>query len=170
MNSTETRGANLAICPTQPVEPRLAHRRRLVAFAAMFSDAERQPQAVYGLTRKQPRVKLPDERERRIIHQAIRDGKTTPERVIHYRLFQLQDDLAQFDDSPALQDLLYLELVREQIEAIDAQSLAHAIPTPAHLDAAVRETEEASLVGRAFCALVRSGRLLMHRTATGAQA
>lgn len=162
MKATETRGANLAVRPTHPIEPRLEKRRRRVAFVEIVADARRLPAAWYAHTRRDPRNKLPSERERELIHEAIRAGATTPERVIAYRLFQMRDDLAQFSETPALAELLYVQMIREEAEAIDAQSTAHALPTPAHLDTAVRETEKASLLGRAFCVLARSGRLPLH--------
>jgi hypothetical protein len=97
-----------------------------------------------------------------MIHEAIRAGATTPERVIRYRLAQMHDDLAQFAEAPLLEELLYVELIREQAEAIEAQSLLRALPTPAHRDAAIRETEQASVIGRVFCVLARSRDALFH--------
>lgn len=162
MHATETRGANLAVRQTPQLTPAIARRRRDVAFYEMFDGVPKKPDAVYAVTRKQPRRKPYDEREREVIHNAIHAGEITPERYMRYRLAQMQDDLAQFAEAPALEELLYVQLIREQAEALDAQSRAHALPSPAHIDAAVRETEEASLVGRVFCVLARSGRTLFH--------
>lgn len=162
MHATETRGANLAVRQTPPLTPAIARRRRTVAFYEMFADASRKPSSVYALTRKEPRRKPYDEREREVIHAGIRAGQITPEGLIRYRLAQIQDDLAQFSEAPLLEELLYLQLIREEAEALDAQSRAHALPTPDSIDAAVRETEDATLVGRVFCVLARSRRTLFH--------
>jgi hypothetical protein len=103
----------------------------------------------------------PFARERDMIHEAIRDGDDAGAR----------DPLSARADArrsravrrgAALEELLYVELIREQAEAIEAQSLLRALPTPANRDAAIRETEESSVVGRVFCVLARSRDALFH--------
>lgn len=79
-----------------PITARLEQRRRLVAFCELFSDASRKPDAIYDLQRSEPRCGLPDEKQRSLIHQGIREGYITRDRLIRYRLSQILDDLEQF--------------------------------------------------------------------------
>ncbi|MDB4892190.1 MAG: hypothetical protein JWL61_4045 [Gemmatimonadetes bacterium] len=160
---TKTSRVILANHHTQPpMDPRLATRRLRIAFAEVVTRTPEPSAPWYDVTRSDPRAQLPCTKERTMLHAAIRQGCTTPERIIAYRITQLQDDLAQFNETPLLEELIYQHLVREQAESIDAVSRAHAMPTPAHRDAAIRETEEASLMGRVFCLLMRSGKSLLH--------
>jgi hypothetical protein len=143
--STERSRANLAVRPLpERVHPKLTARRRLNALVELFADATRKPDAIHAQTRKQPRSTLPDERERTLIDEGIASGAISPERLIRYRLFQLQCDLAQFPSAaPQLEELIYVRLVREEAEAIEAQAIARALPTPANRADAVRESKEA---------------------------
>jgi hypothetical protein len=118
--------------------------------------------AWYDVTRKDPRAALPCAKERAMIHAAIHESCTTPDAVIRYRLAQLHDDLAQFDAAPLLEELLYVELIRGQADAIDAQTRAHAFGTPTLELLAIRETEEATVVQRAYCAMKRASRSFLH--------
>lgn len=160
---TKLSSANLATRRiTTRTDPRLAMRRLRVAFIGMVSRARRMPASWYELTRSDRDVAFPFERERRFIHEAIRQGATTPEAVVEWRMAQLRDDIEQFDESPQLEELCYIALIREQSEAISAQSLAHAQPTQAHMDLAVRETREAVTYGKFFIAIANTGKRLLH--------
>lgn len=161
---TKSTSASLATSRTTPrTDPRIALRRLRVAFIGMVSGARRMPQGWYELTRTDREVAFPFERERRFIHEAIREGATSPEAIVRWRIAQLLDDLEQFDESPQIDDLSYIALIREQSEAINAQSLAHAEPTDTNLDRAVRETRESVAYMRLFMALASRGRRLLHR-------
>lgn len=161
--ATKTSEVSLAAHQTQQrLDPRMAMRRLRVAFSSVVITTPEPRHPWDDVRRKEPRSALPCEKEREMIHAAIRQGCTTPDRIISYRITQLQDDLAQFHETPLLEEMLYQHLIREQAESMDAVTRAHAMPTPAHRDAAIRETEEASLVGRMFCLLMRSGRSLLH--------
>jgi hypothetical protein len=83
--------------------------------------------------------------------------------VIGYRLTQLRDDLAQFTSlQQTMEELVYVELVREQAEAIDAQTRAFMQPTAGNHERAIRETEEAIGISHLFISAIRSGRRLLH--------
>lgn len=141
-----------------PITARLAERRRLVAFAELFQHAARKPDALYALTRKEPRCALPDEKQRQMIHDGIREGVISREQIIRYRATQLLDDLAAFPDAGSAAEALYVPMVREIAQALDAQTVAHGVPTPANQDTAVRESKEAIAVLELHCAaLVRRG-------------
>lgn len=164
--STRTSAGSLATHQrAAAIDDRLAERRLRVALAEIIADAPSYPEPRWrweDVARTQPRSSMPFKREREMIHSAIREGKTTPEHVIRYYLARMHDDLAQFAEAPLLEELLYRQLINEQVQAIDAQSRAHALPSPAHIDDAIRETEESTLLGRVFCVLARSGRTLFH--------
>jgi hypothetical protein len=157
--STNLNAATLATRPNlNRIEPRLAARRLLIALAAVPTRTPMPGHAWHDLTRTDPRSAMPFAKERGMIHDAIKQGCTTPDRVISYRLAQMKDDLAQFAEAPNVVELVYVQLVTEEAEAVEAQTLAHALPTAANRDAALRETEEASTIARAYCSLVKSGR------------
>jgi hypothetical protein len=142
----------------EPVEPLLAARRLVIALANIPTRTPQPGHAWHDITRTDPRTAMPFAKERGMIHAAIKQGCTTPDRVIAYRLAQMKDDLAQFAEAPNFVELVYVQLVTEEAEAVEAQTLAHALPTAANRDAAIRETEEASTIARAYCSLVKSGR------------
>lgn len=126
------------------VSPQIEERRRLVAFAELFADAPRKPDALHALTRREPRCQLPDEKQRSMIHDGIRAGVVSRERIVRYRATQLLDDLAQFGDTDAdAVDVCYVRAMIEIAEAVEAQTVARALPTDANRLAAVRETREA---------------------------
>lgn len=152
MNTTEHQGVRLAAHQTRhQISPRLAHRRRLVAFLELFTDAVRKPAAIYALTRKEPRCQLPDEKQRAIIHDGIRDGLIARARIIRYRAAQLLDDFAQFPDEVGPKDLLYVEAMLQTAEMVEAQTIAHGLPTEANRIAAVRESREAIATTELHC-------------------
>jgi hypothetical protein len=149
------------------IDTRMALRRLRVGLHRVITceQGQRTPEPAHpwhDLTREEPRSALPCEKERTMLHAAIRQGCTTPERVIEYRMLQLADDLAQFAQPAELSEILYIQMMAEQAEAFAAQSRAHALPSPAHTEAAIRETEEANVVQRAYVTLMRHGRSLFH--------
>jgi hypothetical protein len=153
--STEQHGLRLATHPTQHrIDPRMQHRRRLAAFIELWADAARKPAAVYALTRKDPRCKLPDEKQRTMIHNGIRDGMIARARIIRYRAAQLLDDLAQFPEESCPNDLTYVQTMLETAEAIEALTIAKGMPTEANRVAAVRETREAIATSELHCHLL----------------
>ena len=155
--STEFRAARLATqrALTIPEHPRLVRRRRLAAFVELFNDAPRKPDALYELQRAEPRVKgLPDDRQREIIHDGIRAALISRERIIRYRAQQLLDDFRQFPDEASATDVTYTRLMLEEAEAIEAQTIAHALPTPSNIDAAIRETRELVAVAELECRIL----------------
>lgn len=163
--TTKLRPANLAVRqPAHRMDPRVAERRLRVALADLVTRTPTARTPWDDNRRREPRSALPCEKERAMIHSAIRNGCTTPERVIGYRLFQMRDDLAQFEEAPDVGELLYVQLIREQAEALDAQSQFHARRTPAHAEIAIKETEDVVTLGRAFVGLLRAGGALLHRT------
>lgn len=124
-------------------DERLSYRRRVVAFCELWQDAKRKPDAIYQLQRAEPRAKLYSERERQLIHDGIRAGMISRERLVRYRLTQLLDDLAQFPGSTPVTDHLYAAAMREVGQAVEAQTLAHALATDEARTTAIRETREA---------------------------
>jgi hypothetical protein len=158
--TTQQHRASLARRQTEGrLHPRLVERRRLAALAELFTDAARKPDALYALTRRDPRCKLPDEKLRTLIHEGIGTGVISRERLVRYRLFQLLDDLAQFPDEAPASDVLYVRLMAEQAEALEAQARAQGLPTPANREHAVRETREAVAIQSIACAAYEIGAL-----------
>jgi len=153
--STEHQGSRLAPRQTRhSISPRLEYRRRLVAFIELFADAVRKPQAIYDLTRREPRCQLPDEKQRAIIHQGIRDGVISRARIIRYRAAQLLDDFAQFPDESCPNDLLYVEAMIQTAEWVEAMTVAHGMPTEANRVCAVKEARDAIVAAELHCAML----------------
>jgi hypothetical protein len=136
------------------VDERLQYRRRLIALCDLFSDAPRKPDAIYALQRKEPRCQLPDEKLRSLIHEGIRDGKISRERLIRFRALQLIDDFQQFSDEATAEDVLYVRAMLEHAEAIEAQTIAHTMPNDSNRAAALRETRECIAMQELLCAVV----------------
>jgi hypothetical protein len=150
--STEYQGSQLALRHTRhPISPRLEYRRRLVAFMELFADAVRKPAAIYALSRKEPRCRLPDDKQREIIHDGIRDGLISRARIIRYRAAQLLDDFAQFPEESGPKDLLFVEAMLQTAECVEALTVAHGLPTEANRIAAVRESREAIATTELHC-------------------
>ncbi len=162
MKATSMTQTKLAVHQSAPpTDPRMALRRMRVALAEVITKAPTPQHFWHDLTREDPRSALPFEKERSMLHAAIAQGCTTPERIIRYRLAQMHDDLAQFAETPLLEEMLYVELMNEQHEALHAQARAHAFPGDSLEMDAIRETEEANVVMRAYCWLMREGRSLL---------
>jgi hypothetical protein len=123
---------------------RLAASRRKDAFIALFVRYERKPDAIYELTRAEPRCQLPDEKQRALIHAGITDGMISRQQIIQYRAAQLIDDLAQFPDAHIVADAQYVPLMTEIAECAEALTVARGIPTPANIETAKREAAEAA--------------------------
>lgn len=135
---------------THRVEPRIAEQRLRVALAAVIADqtaptGQRTPEPDhywYDNSREQPRAPLVCEKERAMLHAAIAQGCTTPMQVVSYYLARLTDSLAQFPDERRLSDVLYVRLMAEEAEALEAQALARGLGTVEARAAAVRETRD----------------------------
>jgi hypothetical protein len=157
MHTTEQNRAPLARRPlADRIHPRLEMRRRLSAFVELFADAPKMPAALNNLTRAEPRTKLYDERQREVIHAGIRDGLICRERLIRFRASQLMDDFAQFPDEASAHVVTYVRLMLEEAEAVHAQTIAHAMPTPGNIDTAIRETKKLVAVAELECAVLRA--------------
>jgi hypothetical protein len=148
-------------------DPRLVTRRRLVAFAELFTDAPRKPAALYALTRKEPRCQLPDEKEYQLIVEGIAAGTISRDRLVSYVLFKLMTLLALYPDQVDTSDVLYVRLMAEQAEALEAQARAHGLPTPANREHAVRETREEIAIASLACAAYEQGALAMANSFPG---
>lgn len=154
---TRLNPAMLARRQTPPrLDERLALRRLRIALMAVIIARRPEPTHAWDdVARTDPRAALPCEKERAMVHAAIHQGLTTPERVIDYRLFQMADDLAQFDEAPQLAELLYVRLIQDEAEALDAQSIDHALPSPTHHVAAIAATQQLVRDARVFLELAR---------------
>ena len=144
------------------IEPRWLHdhsvwRERRDQFAALFADAHPKPPEIIAITRAEPRTKLYDERQREIIHAGIRAGMISRERLIRYRAQQLLDDLAQFPAQASTGDVVYVRAMLETAEMVEAQTVAHAIPTETNRMTALRETREAIAVAELMCVILDQG-------------
>jgi hypothetical protein len=126
-------------------------KQRRDAFVALFANAPRKPDALYELTRAEPRsVVIGDEKQRRLIHEGICAGYITREQVIRYRASQVRDDLAQFADARQADDTLFCALMTEAGEMVEAQVVARSMPTSSNVERAVRETDEAIAVAMVY--------------------
>lgn len=164
MQSTSRKRSRLA--PVQRdsrgVDERFALRRLRSALADVIRDpaalsGQRTPEPAHpwhDLSRETPRAALPCAKERAMLHAAIRQGCTTRAQVIRYRAQQLLDDFRQFPDECTASDVLYVRAMLEQAEAIEAQTIAHAMPTEPNRLAAVRETREGIAVQELLCAML----------------
>lgn len=125
---------------------------RLDALERLCAKAERKPQWLYDL-RKQDGRTLPCER----LHNAIVDGIQarfiTPEVLADYygEMFALYR--AMMPDAHAT----YLDTVREKSEAIEAVSVARAVPTPENNASAARELLEDVIVSTAHAKTLQRG-------------
>lgn len=144
----------IAVRPARLTE-RLAEAGRRDAFLALFANAPRKPDAIYELSRAEPRALLPDERQRRMIHEGIRDGYISRDQIVAYRAMQLLDDLAQFAGSQSAADALYVAFMKEAAEAVEAQTMAHGVPTPENKATAARETDDLVAVASMRVAMLR---------------
>ena len=146
MKATSNQGPTLERRqPAAAIHPRMAEKRLRVALGAVATKYPEPNWPWEDNARKEPRAPLPCEKERDMLAAAIQQGLTTRDRVLTYYLARIADSMAQFPDAGrfALSDILYVRAMAEQAEALDAQARARAIPSPAHCDAAARETREA---------------------------
>jgi len=140
----------------------MAERRLRVALQAVIADptapsGQRTPtpdHAWYDNARTDPRSTLPCEREREMLHAAIRQGCTTPLKVVSYFVERIADTLAQFPEQLLVSDVLYVRLMIDEAEALEAQALAHGVPTPEHIADAIVQTREAIVMQQLECALL----------------
>lgn len=140
-----TTGQGIGIVAPAALTERFAQLARRDAFVALFVGAKRKPDAIYDL--QQGKTKLPDERQRELIHEGIRAGYITREQVVNYRLAQTADDLAQFPTGYTPQEAIFVQCVTEFAEAMEKITLAATLPTETNVTNAIRETREALLVG-----------------------
>lgn len=164
MKNTRTSEVSLARHQTQPrLSPRMAERRLRVALANVLTKTPMPRHAWDDNTRTDPRCTVACDREREMLHQAIRQGCTTPEKVVEYYLVRMADSLAQFDEAPLLEEMCYLQWFKEQGEAHDAVARLHVLPTHEHRESAIREVTEASFLSRVVGGLLRRGGSLRHQ-------
>jgi hypothetical protein len=164
--STQPTGRRLAATPNfrdrvmvrgAPITKEIAARRRRVAFCELFHDAPRKPQFIYEQQRANPRVPLPDERQHQLIHDGIRAGLITRERIIRYRATQLLDDLASFpSDTPANERLLAV-LMREIGEGAQWAVVAEGTPSAENRLRASQELKEAAALCLVHAVTVERG-------------
>lgn len=159
--STSHQGSPLARRQSEPrVDARIAEQRLRVALHAVIADSSARsgqhtpsPEHFWhDNSRDEPRAPIACEKERDMLNAAIAQGCTTPMRIVSYYLARLTDSLAQFPEELLVSDVLYVRLMAEEAEALEAQALAQGMPTAEHCAAAVRETREAITVQLLECA------------------
>jgi hypothetical protein len=126
---------------------------RKEALEGLCRRAERKPAWLYDARRDENRP-LPDERLDAAIMEGVQEGWITPEVLADYLadLFALYR--AMMPDAHAT----YLDTVREKSEAMEAVSIARAVPTPENNDRAARELLQDSIVSTAHAkALQKQG-------------
>jgi hypothetical protein len=162
MNATNHHGAALARCQSgHQMDPRLAVRRlRNALHAVIVSDesvsGQRTPvpeHAWHDNTREQPRSALVCEKERAMLADAALQGCTTPDRIIEYFLVRIDDALAQFPSEYSARELVYLKLAIDEAEALEAQSIDRALPSPEHHRAALAATKHVALDAEVFLSI-----------------
>jgi hypothetical protein len=159
MNTTSHRRSPLERRQHSPsrAHPRFAERALRNALQAIIVDETGEQHTPspdfpwHDNTRETPRAMLPCERERTMLRAAIRQGCTTPERVLTYFLARIADAMADFAQPVDVSALVYTRLVQEQAEALEAQSLARALPSPERWQHAVRETRDVIHAAHVFC-------------------
>lgn len=126
---------------------------RLFALQRLCAGAERKPAWLYNVQRAEPRASLPCERLDAAILEGIRVGYITPEVLADYfgDLFALYR--AMMPDAHAT----YLDTAREKSEALEAISIARAVPTPENIDRAARELMEDAIVSTAHAKTLQRG-------------
>jgi hypothetical protein len=158
MKSTRHQDSSLARHQSDHrVDPRLAERRLRVALQQVITRTPDPVHPWHDNSRAEPRAPLVCAKERELLHAAIAQGCTTPMQIVSYYLARLADSLNQFPEQLLASDVLYVRLMAEEAEALEAQALAHGIPTPANRETALRETREAIVVQQLECALLESG-------------
>lgn len=116
----------------------------------------------HDLTRDEPRCDVPCGDERAMIHDAIRSGCTTRDRVLRYYLARIQDDMAQFPDAASIEtsDVLFIVAMAEMAEGMESVARAHTMPTHENRRAAVKEASEAIPILQLVCATYERGESL----------
>jgi hypothetical protein len=162
MNATNHHGAALARRQSgHRMDPRLAERRIRNALQEVIRNpalpsGQRTPCPEYPWhdnTRAEPRAQLVCAKERELLEAAISQGCTTPAQVIEYYLVRIEDSLAHFESPHEARELVYIKLAIDEAEALQAQSVDHALPSPEHRRAAVEATHRVELDARLFCEL-----------------
>lgn len=151
--SNESHGRRLAPAPknlresaivrTAPITRAIAERRMRVAFCELFHDAPRKPAFIHELQRRDQRVPLPDQRQRALIHDGIRSGMISRERIVRYRATQLLDDLAAFPTAAPANERLLALVMREIGEAAESAIVAESVPSGENRMRAIRESKDA---------------------------
>lgn len=166
MMATKSPGRRLAPAPnfrdrlavhSAPITREIAERRRRVAFCELFTDATRKPPFVYELQRRDPRHALPDARQHALIHEGIREGYITRERIIRYRAMQLLDDLAAFPNHTPANERLLAQMLREVGEGVESAIIAEGTPSIEHQTRAARELREAGAYCELYVATIERG-------------
>lgn len=151
--ATEPTGRRLAPSPSYrdrigvqsaPITEEIQKRRRRVAWCELFTDAPRKPDHIYEQQRRDPRYALPDERQHEQIRQGIRDGYISRERLIHYRVAQLLDDLAAFTTPAPSNERLLAVMMREIGEGAEWALVAEATPSAENCMRASQELKQAA--------------------------
>lgn len=155
--STESHGRRLAAAPNRtfrervvvrsaPVTREIAERRRRVAWCELWSDHPgEKPWFVADQRRADTAGRpLPDERHHRFIHDGIRDGAISRERIIRYRVTQLLDDLAAFATPAPANERLLAVLMRELGEGAQWAVVAEGTPSAENRLRASQELKEAA--------------------------
>lgn len=161
MKSTSHQGAPLARRQSaHRVEPRIAAQRLRVALQAVIADpsapsGQRTPEPEHfwhDNSREDPRAPLVCEKERAMLHAAIAQGCTSPMQIVSYYLTRLADSLNQFPEQLVVSDVLYVRLMAEEAEALEAQALARGLGTVEARAVAVRETQDVIGVAELYVA------------------
>lgn len=162
MKATNHHGAALARRQSgHQMDPRLAERRIRIALSAVIcskasTSGQRTPvpeHAWHDNTRAEPRAGLVCSKERAMLADAAQQGCTTPDRVIEYFLVRIEDALTQFPAAYSARELVYLKLAIDEAEALEAQSIDRALPSPEHHRAALEATRHVALDAEVFLGL-----------------
>lgn len=165
--STQSHGRRLAPAPknlreravvrSAPVTKQIAERRLRVAFCELYHDAPRKPAFIHELQRRDQRVPLPDARHRALIHEGIRAGFISRERLVRYCAAQLLDYLGVFEDHTPAQDRLLAIVMRELGEAAESAIVAESVPSGENRSRAIRESKDAIAVLELHAATLERG-------------
>ena len=162
MKATNHHGATLARRQSghPTMDPRLAERRIRIALGAVICastpSGQRTPSpehAWHDNSRAEPRSPLVCAKERAMLADAARQGCTTPDRIIEYFLVRIEDALAQFPAEYSARELVYLKLAIDEAEALEAQSIDRALPSPEHHRAALEATKRVAFDAEVFLSL-----------------
>lgn len=127
---------------------RLAAGDRKLAFLRLFENAKPKPDWYYQLTRSEPRQQVPGERHRDLIVAGIRAGHISEDQIIAYCRGQLLDLLGQFPTQRTADETVYVALMTETAEMVEAHTIARALPSPATQHAAIAQTRDVIALGQ----------------------